>query len=352
MFGRKRFSRRPVTGPMGPQGIAGPTGPKGEPGTPLGHYVPEFISLPAQDLPEGLHAQLPRHAHGADAAMDLYSLEAVSVRPGQTVRVRTGVAIKDPGLPVGVAGEIRSRSGLASHGVVVLGGLIDPGYTGELVVILHNLGRKTWTANAGTRVAQFLTFPAYTGRNETSRGTGGLGSTGLEDTAVDNENETVPAAGHGEDLVNRPAHYTDHAVFSGQAWDYTRRMGFSMGNAFKYGWRAGSKGDIRQDLEKARWYLTHAETALDLRVSLAASRAAKLHGELSQAVQDSAHLRRYFLNVDLDRKAVPMFVLSRLDSAERRVIAQAEAWTACVHIAERNPARALAAIHRALQAVE
>lgn len=58
------------------------------------------------------------------------------------------------------------------------------------------------------------------------------------------------------DLINRPPHYQAATGIKGECIEYTRQMPFAIGNSFKYVWRAGSKGDARQDLGKAVWYLT------------------------------------------------------------------------------------------------
>ncbi|MCK7676394.1 DUF3310 domain-containing protein [Corynebacterium pygosceleis] len=57
------------------------------------------------------------------------------------------------------------------------------------------------------------------------------------------------------DLVNHPPHYSSHPFLPGECIDYTAHMGFVRGNAFKYLWRAGSKDNTVQDLEKALWYI-------------------------------------------------------------------------------------------------
>lgn len=63
------------------------------------------------------------------------------------------------------------------------------------------------------------------------------------------------------DLINHPPHYaTALPGIRGECIEYSRHMTFSQGNAFKYVWRAGAKGDGRQDLDKAAWYLNDAAT--------------------------------------------------------------------------------------------
>jgi dUTP pyrophosphatase len=135
-------------------------------------------------LSEG--ASLPKRAHDDDAAADLYCTEPVDLGPGERVIVPTGVAVA---LPVGTAGIIWPRSGLAAkHGLQVLGGLIDPGYRGEIKVILHNSDKvNAFHADAGERIAQFLLVPyeapvfrlvASLPEPEDGRGAGGFGSSG------------------------------------------------------------------------------------------------------------------------------------------------------------------------------
>jgi dUTPase len=126
---------------------------------------------------------LPEKKHPDDAAFDLKCRDKFTIRPNQILNVRTGVRIS---IPSGYAGEIFSRSGLAASGITVLGGLIDAGYTGEIIVILHN-SRSPRTFEAGTRIAQIL-FREVPQVNlqfvselstATLRGENGLGSTGI-----------------------------------------------------------------------------------------------------------------------------------------------------------------------------
>ncbi len=68
-----------------------------------------------------------------------------------------------------------------------------------------------------------------------------------------------PQPGMG-DLVNRPAHYTVHPVFTGECHDYAKHMTFDQGNAFKYLWRCAAKGDMVENVRKALWYLNAMRT--------------------------------------------------------------------------------------------
>ena len=98
--------------------------------------------------------------------------------------VATGLAIE---VPPGFEAQVRPRSGLAlKHGITVPNapGTIDPGYRGEIKVILLNLGREPFTIQAGDRIAQMVVarYEAVewdeAGLSETKRGAGGFGSSG------------------------------------------------------------------------------------------------------------------------------------------------------------------------------
>ncbi len=131
-------------------------------------------------------AILPDRAHASDAGLDLYSAVDVTIPPGETRLVGTGLAIE---LPPGTEGQIRPRSGLAlKHGVTVLNspGTIDEGYRGELGVILINHGRAAFEVHHGMKVAQLvvqsrlaLDVVEATQLSDTDRGSGGFGSTGF-----------------------------------------------------------------------------------------------------------------------------------------------------------------------------
>jgi dUTP pyrophosphatase len=104
-------------------------------------------------------ARPPRRAHEHDAGFDLSCVEDLTLAPGCRRTVRTGLAIA---LPPGMAGLVTPRSGLASrHGVTIVNapGLVDPGYRGELRVVLLNTGDVLYTARAGDRIAQLLLVP-------------------------------------------------------------------------------------------------------------------------------------------------------------------------------------------------
>jgi dUTP pyrophosphatase len=128
----------------------------------------------------------PRYAHGPeeDAGMDLHSVEPVLLAPGETKTVSTGLAIE---LPAGYEAQIRPRSGLAlKHSITLPNSpaTIDPGYRGELKVILLNLGKEPFQIQAGERIAQMVVARYEAVEWEegdlagSRRGEGGFGSSG------------------------------------------------------------------------------------------------------------------------------------------------------------------------------
>ena len=133
-----------------------------------------------------MNALVPRYAHGPeeDAGMDLHSVEPVVIPPGETKLVATGLAIE---LPPGYEAQIRPRSGLAlKYGITLPNSpaTIDPGYRGELRVILHNHGRESFEIQPGERIAQMIVarYEAVEWEevdlSESVRGERGFGSSG------------------------------------------------------------------------------------------------------------------------------------------------------------------------------
>ena len=130
-------------------------------------------------------AIIPAYAHPSDAGLDLHACEDVALDPGVACLVSTGVAIE---LPEATEAQVRPRSGLAlKHSVTVLNtpGTIDEGYRGEVGVVLINHGATTFHVTRGMRIAQLVVQKRWTvevvevdGLTDTTRGTGGFGSTG------------------------------------------------------------------------------------------------------------------------------------------------------------------------------
>ena len=129
-------------------------------------------------------AVLPYYAHGPkeDAGMDLRSVERVVLTPGVAQGVATGIAIE---LPEYCEAQVRPRSGLGlKHSVTVNFGTIDPGYRGEIRVIMFNLGHADYIVEKGDRIAQ-LVIAGYKPvkwaegeLGESQRGASGFGSSG------------------------------------------------------------------------------------------------------------------------------------------------------------------------------
>jgi dUTP pyrophosphatase len=131
------------------------------------------------------NATIPTYAKSGDSCCDLYSVEDVTVTPGQRKLIDTGIAIE---LPQGFEAQIRPRSGNAwKHGVTVLNspGTIDQDFRSSLKVILINHGDNYFVIKKGDRIAQMKFSPTYQGHfievkdlSESERGTDGIGSTG------------------------------------------------------------------------------------------------------------------------------------------------------------------------------
>jgi len=136
-------------------------------------------------------ARIPERAYEHDAAFDLYAAEPASLPPLGRAVVGTGIAL---GLPPGLAALTLPRSGLAArHGITLVNapGLIDPGYRGEVRIVLQNTDQAAaFTVQPGDRIAQLL-FVALTGvrmeavdrLDDTERGEQGFGSSGTGERA-------------------------------------------------------------------------------------------------------------------------------------------------------------------------
>ena len=130
-------------------------------------------------------AQLPRYAHSGpygDLAADLYAAEAVTLAAGATLAIPTGIALE---FPATHGALVEDRSGLAMRGITTLAGVIDPGYRGEVRVVITNLSAATVEIKPGDRIAQLrivqkieAQFEEVSALAETPRGVAGFGSTG------------------------------------------------------------------------------------------------------------------------------------------------------------------------------
>ena len=132
-------------------------------------------------------ATLPTYGSEYSAGADLYACleETVTIAPGQTCFIPTGLAME---LPVGTVGLIYARSGLAcKRGLAPANkvGVIDSDYRGEYIVALHNHGDQPQQVGNGERIAQLVIAPVFTpgfrevdSLSQTLRGDGGFGSTG------------------------------------------------------------------------------------------------------------------------------------------------------------------------------
>lgn len=131
-------------------------------------------------------AHLPEYAHGPteDAGMDIRCIEGTLLEPGVPQAVPTGLALE---IPSGYEVQVRPRSGLALKHAITLPNspaTIDPGYRGELRVILLNLGKAPYQVHAGDRIAQMVVAryePVEWEEGELAesvRGVGGFGSSG------------------------------------------------------------------------------------------------------------------------------------------------------------------------------
>ena len=128
-------------------------------------------------------AKLPSYAHPEDAGFDLYAIRPLTIAPGERIQVPTGIAME---IPDGYVGLIWDKSGLShKHGLKTLGGVVDAGYRGEIMIGMINLSSAPYTFEAGHKVAQMLIqkreaaiIKEVSELSDAARGTGGFGSSG------------------------------------------------------------------------------------------------------------------------------------------------------------------------------
>jgi dUTP pyrophosphatase len=128
-------------------------------------------------------AKLPLYGHPGDAGMDLFSVVDQTLAPGSALAVPTGIQVA---IPTGFVGLIWDKSGISLKGVHRLAGVVDAGYRGEVRVVMINLGRDPFAITKGMKIAQMLIQPVVSpvvveseSLDDTARGQGGFGSTGL-----------------------------------------------------------------------------------------------------------------------------------------------------------------------------
>lgn len=146
------------------------------------------VQVKVLDTRLGSEWPMPNYATTGSAGLDLRACidEAIQIEPGQTVLVKTGMAIYIE--DVNYAGLVLPRSGLGhKHGIVLgnLVGLIDSDYQGELMVSVWNRGQTTFTLEPGERLAQYVLVPVMQAQFDivedfvaSDRGAGGFGHTG------------------------------------------------------------------------------------------------------------------------------------------------------------------------------
>lgn len=128
-------------------------------------------------------AKLPSRAHSQDAGFDLYADDYHTLMPGDSAKIKTGIKIK---IPDGHVGLIWDKGGMASSGIHTMGGVIDAGYRGEIIILIKNLGHDIFNIQRGQKIAQILVqkielleIRENKIKDETDRQARAFGSTGL-----------------------------------------------------------------------------------------------------------------------------------------------------------------------------
>lgn len=167
-----------------------------------GNAVTGQLEVAIRQLEHGKGLALPAYATEQSAGLDLLAAVAapVTLAPGERALIPTGIAIA---LPAGTEAQVRPRSGLAlKHGITVLNspGTIDADYRGEIGVVLVNLGDAPFTVERGTRIAQMIVAPylragwrPVDSLEDSARGAGGFGSTGLDSRPLETRTEKETA---------------------------------------------------------------------------------------------------------------------------------------------------------------
>ena len=145
------------------------------------------VEIRLKRLPHGEGLPVPVYATAGAAGMDVVAAEDVDLAPSGRHAVATGFAMA---IPEGFEVQVRPRSGLAlKHGISLPNtpGTIDSDYRGELKIIMINLGEEAFAIRRGDRIAQLVVAPVQLAAfaeveelDDTARGAGGFGSTGLK----------------------------------------------------------------------------------------------------------------------------------------------------------------------------
>ena len=148
------------------------------------------MTIPNVDIKK-LHesAYLPTHAYDTDVGWDIYALENVTIKPRRVAQIHTGIAIQ---MPSNMYATIETRSSYGYNGIINHRGIIDPGYTGEIIVAMFNVGINETSKviaeidiQEGDRIAQIIfhkvnkiNFTEVDNIGVTERGDKGHGSSG------------------------------------------------------------------------------------------------------------------------------------------------------------------------------
>ena len=136
---------------------------------------------------ESPNIAIPAYATPGSAGVDLCSTMYCMIKPGEQALIPTGIKMA---IPEGYEGQIRPRSGLALNNRIIIPnapGTIDSDYRGEIMVMLLNMGTEPFSLSFGDRIAQLVFVPVARAKfepvkelDQTKRGAGGFGSTGLK----------------------------------------------------------------------------------------------------------------------------------------------------------------------------
>lgn len=137
-------------------------------------------------LREASTIEIPEYATAGSAGVDICSTMYCIIKPGEQALIPTGLKLA---IPEGYEAQIRPRSGLALNQKITIPnspGTIDSDYRGEIRVLLKNEGEEPFTLSFGDRIAQMVFVPVVRAKfedvktlNDTKRGSGGFGSTGM-----------------------------------------------------------------------------------------------------------------------------------------------------------------------------